>query len=165
MITNCGNTTCRPITPVESGVMPGGSVLSCGCGSAGPLPTIDQTIANIFNPYPVASASIDLRAMKCPCILISFTGIINIPAGAEPTINFNVVKSSCGQSVQIASYTFNTNDEEAQSTSFAFQCCDSSQCGQQCPTYTVEIANATTGTDGVIVNGNISVLAVEKICY
>ena len=67
-------------------------IVSCGCGSAGPLPILDLAGASIRNPYSVASVTIDTKKLKNPTVLIHFTGLINAPIGVVPNITFRIRK-------------------------------------------------------------------------
>lgn len=142
----------------------GNAILSCGCGSAGPLPILDLTGASIVNPYSVASTTINTKGMKCPSILINFTALINVPAGVLPNITFRLVKCMNGCSQQIGgSYTYSDAIDLLHSESFSFQFCDCGECCG-CITYSVEISNASLAQVGTTVSGTISALAVEKTC-
>ena len=143
---------------------PGKSILSCGCGAAGPLPVLDLTGASIVNPYSVASTSIDTRGMHCPTVLINFTALINVPAGVFPNITFRLVRciNGCSQYVG-GSYTSSSLINALSGKSFEFQICDCSVCCECC-TYTLEISNATLAQIGTTVSGQITALAVEEHC-
>lgn len=142
----------------------GKSILSCGCGAAGPLPVLDLTGASIVNPYSVASTSIDTRGMHCPTVLINFTALINVPAGVFPNITFRLVRciNGCSQYVG-GSYSYSDAIDVLHSESFSFQFCDCGECCG-CATYSVEISNASLLVAGTTVSGTISALAVEKSC-
>ena len=146
------------------GPEPGRAILNCGCGAAGPLPILDLAGASIINPYSVASVTIDTRGMKCPCVLINFTSLINVPVGVLPNISFRLVRTCNGCSQAIGG-TYNYSDaiNALHSESFSFQFCDCGECCGCC-TYTVEISNATLAQVGTTISGNISALAVEKTC-
>ena len=171
MITNCQNrsNTALAVTDSDSrkscaAPEPGKAILSCGAGAVGPLPILDLAGASIINPYSLASVTIDTRAMKCPCVLINFTGLINIPIGVLPNITFRLVRTidGCTQAVG-GSYNYSDAIDALHSESFAFQFCDCGQCCG-CATYSVEISNATLAHAGTTISGNISALAVEKAC-
>ena len=170
MATSCGNNvandelavadpaeTCRPQTP-------GKMIMSCGSGSAGPLPTLDLAGASIRNPYAVGSVTIDTRGLRCPTVLIHVTALINAPLGAIPSLTFRVTKccNGCSQSVG-SSLTSSSAINTLSGKTFEFQMCDSGECCGCC-TYTVEISNATLIQAGTSVSAQVSAIAVEKIC-
>ncbi|WP_123052788.1 DUF4489 domain-containing protein [Clostridium sp. JN-1] len=142
----------------------GGAVMKCGSGATGPLPILDLAGASIINPYSVASVTIDTRRLKCPSVLINFTGLINVPAGVIPSITFRLIKTCNGSSQSVGgSYTFSSAFELIHSESFSFQFCDCGDCCG-CTTYTVEISNATLAQAGTTVSGTVSAIAVENDC-
>ena len=139
-----------------------GVVLSCGSGSAGPLPMLDLAGASIINPYSVASVTLNMKGLKNPSVLITFIGLVTIPAGALPNISFRLRKSCNGASQSIGgSYNFSSLVDVLNSETFAFQVCDCGECCD-CATYTVEISNATLAQAGTIVSGTVSAIAVGK---
>ncbi len=150
-----GSTSC-PVSDRHS------AVINCGSGSAGPLPIMDLAGASIVSPYSVASVNLNLKGFKNPTVLITFTGLINVPAGALPNISFRL-KKSCGGSSQAigGSYNYSSAINVLQSQTFAFQVCDCGECCE-CVTYTVEISNATLAQAGTTVSGTISAIAVDN---
>ncbi len=171
---NCKNSNCNDLScnlskqcSKQCSCSPegGGAIMKCGCGSAGPLPILDLAGASIVNPYSVASVTVDTRGLKCPTILINFTGLINVPAGGViPSITFRLVKSCNGSTQSVGgSYTYSSAIDLIHSESFSFQFCDCGDCCG-CTTYTVEISNATLAQAGTTVSGTVSAIAVEKDC-
>lgn len=135
--------------------------LGCGSGSAGPLPVLDLAGASIVNPYAVASASLNLEGMKNPKVLLTFTGLINVPLGALPNISFRLVRACNGASQAVGgSFNYSSAIDVLHSDTFAFQVCDCGECCD-CVTYTVEVSNATLAAAGTTISGTISILAVD----
>lgn len=140
------------------------AVLSCGSGSVGPLPITDLAGASIVNPYSVASVTLDLKKLKHPSVLITFTGLISVPASALPSLTFRTVRTCNGASHAIGgSYTFSSAIEALHSETFCFQICDCMECCD-CATYTIEISNATLAQAGTTISGTVSALAVDRNC-
>lgn len=158
--TSCCSSSTVPTVPVAP-VSCNKTTLACGSGSAGPLPILDLAGASIVNPYPVASVSVDLRGMKRPNVLITFTGLVSIPLGALANISFRLLKSCNGASQAIGgNYNYTSALEVLHSETFSFQTCDCGECCD-CVTYTVEIANATLAQAGATVSGTVSAVAVD----
>lgn len=141
-----------------------GAVLSCGSGSAGPLPITDLAGASIVNPYSVASVTLNTKGLKKPSVLITFTGMISVPLGALPSLTFRVRKACNGASQAIGgSFSYSSAIDALHSDAFSFQICDCGECCD-CVTYTVEISNATLAQVGTTVSGTVSAIAVENGC-
>lgn len=136
-------------------------MVACGSGAAGPLPVMDLAGASIVNPYPVASVTVDLRGMRRPNVLITFTSLVSIPLGALANISFRIIRSCNGTSQAIGgSYNYTSAIEVLHSETFTFQTCDCGVCCD-CVTYTVEISNATLAQAGATVSGTVSAVAVD----
>lgn len=147
------------------GQQPGKAILKCGSGGVGPLPVISTPLSN---PIPVASVSIDTRAMECPKVLLHFTCQINLPADAGVNLNFMISRTTnCGCPQYIGgTFTFSDLVAVLEAESFSFQQCDCNTC-QDCVTYTVEIdpSSLIAVTAGVtITNATLTALAVEDLC-
>ena len=144
---------------------PGKAIMSCGCGSAGPLPATDLAGASIRNPYAVASVTINTEELRCPTVLIHVTALINSPLGVIPNIIFRVVKGCNNSGTQLVggSYAYASAIDLLEGKTFEFQLCDTGECCGCC-TYTVEISNATLAQAGTTVSAQISAIAVERLC-
>lgn len=143
----------------------GKAIISCGCGSAGPLPILDLAGASIRNPYSVASVTLNTKGLKNPKVLIHVTALINAPIGIITSLTFRLrkcCKDGCSQNVG-GSYTSSSAINVLSGKSFEFQICDCNECADCC-TYTLEISNATLAQAGTTVSAQISALAVEQIC-
>ena len=143
---------------------PGRSLLSCGSGGVGPLPILSTQLSR---PIPVASVSIDTTNMCNPKVLLTFTGLIVLPATILVSLNFIIIKTIDGGAPQPIGGT-NTFSELAsvlESESFSFQYCDCSP-SVGGTTYTVKLAPSSliAETAGLtITNATLCALAVETL--
>lgn len=143
---------------------PGRALLNVGSGGIGPMPIISTPLSR---PIPVTSVSIDTSCMCYPKVLLSFTSLICIPAGAAVTLNFIIVKTVGDGSPQAigGTHTFSSLVEVLESESFAFQYCDCNPAGGNV-TYTVQLepSSLISLTAGLtITNATLSALAVENL--
>ena len=92
--------------------------LGVAAGSIGPLPLIIP----VTDPISVVSVMVNTKDMQKATVLLNFTGIIGLPAGAAVTLNFQVTRSTNeGVSVPVGStYTFTRTAGELEADSFAF---------------------------------------------
>lgn len=143
---------------------PGRAILNVGCGGVGPLPIISTPLSR---PIPVASVSIDTSGMCNPKVLITFTGIISLPATIAVNLNFIIVKTTEHGSPQPigGTLTFSEIASVLESESFAFQHCDCNPgCGNITYTVQLETTSLIAETAGLtITNAILSALAVETL--
>jgi hypothetical protein len=125
---------------------------------------LDLAGSSIVNPYSVASVTLNLKGLRNPSVLVTFTGLINVPIGALPNITFRMRKSCNGASQAVGgSYTYSSAVDALHSETFCFQVCDCGECCD-CVTYTVEISNATLAQAGTTVSGTVSAIAADGRC-
>ena len=135
--------------------------LNASSGSVGPLPIINTLFSE---PISVVSTSINTRDMSTTNNLLTFTGIISLPAGISVTLNFEILRSlNNGAPIPVGStYTFSTLVVLLEAEAFSFQFFDSDVPPGQ---YTYSIRLSTNSiidiTPGLTVNNAVlSVLAV-----
>lgn len=142
---------------------PGRAILSCGSGSVGPMPLISTTFSS---PMTITSVTIDTTRMCNPRVLLSFTGLICLPANILISLNFIIEKSVNGGAPQaIGTHTFTELAGALESKPFCFQHCDCSPLVGG-TTYTVKVQPSSfiSETAGLTINGTLSALAVETLC-
>jgi hypothetical protein len=135
--------------------------LNASSGSAGPLPIITTLLAD---PINVVSVSVDARRFKDPRVLLTFTGIINLPLGISVTLNFQINRSTGDGSSKVGStYTFSTLVDILEAESFAFQFFDSDIAPGHY-TYSVELSTNSIIdiTPGLTIAATLSALAVDE---
>jgi len=135
--------------------------LNAATGGAGPLPVITTLFSD---PITVVSVTLDADRLRNPSILLTFTGIVNLPLGISVTLNFELLRSRGGGApVNVGStYTFSTTVVVLEAESFAFQFFDSNL---DPGTYTYTVVLSTNSiidiTPGLtIVNATLSALGV-----
>jgi hypothetical protein len=134
--------------------------ISAASGGVGPLPLITTLLASHIN---VVSAAIDTTDMGKTNILLTFTGIINLPLGISVTLNFQIqrVKNN-GTAMNIgSSFTFATTVNILESEAFSFQFMDEDmEEGYYLYSVNLSTNSVIDVTPGATVNGVLSVLAV-----
>ncbi len=136
--------------------------LNASTGGAGPLPVITTLLAD---PINVVSVGIDTSEFRRPDILLTFTGIVNLPLGISVTLNFQIFRSTDDGAAPVGStYTFSTLVNVLESEAFSFQFFDTNLEPNNY-TYTVQlntnsIIDITPGL--TITNATLSALAVDR---
>jgi len=138
--------------------------LNAATGGAGPLPIITTAFAN---PITVVSVNINASRISDPSILLTFTGIINLPLGVSVTLNFELQRANEeGAVTNVGStYTFSTLATILESEAFSFQFFDA-HVNPGIYTYTVQLSTNSIIdiTPGVTVtNATLSALAAESV--
>jgi len=141
---------------------PGRALLSCGSGGIGPMPIISTPLSR---PIPVCSVSLDTTRLSNPRVLLTFTGLICLPATILVNLNFIIEKCVEGGAPQAigGTHTFCEIASVLESESFCFQYCDCCPC-TSCTTYTVKLepSSLISETAGLtITNATLTALAVE----
>ena len=67
--------------------------LNAATGGAGPRPVITTLFSD---PITVVSVTLDADRLRNPSILLTFTGIVNLPLGISVTLNFELLRSRGG---------------------------------------------------------------------
>ena len=82
-------------------------VLNAATCGAGPQPVIKTLISD---PITVVSVTLDADRLSNPSILLTFTGIVNLPLGISVTLNFEILRTKDnGAPINVGStYTFAT---------------------------------------------------------
>ncbi len=138
--------------------------LNAATGGAGPLPVFTTLLAN---PITVVDVTIDTRKMRNPVVLLTYTSIINLPAGISVTLNLGVTRSRQGGTpVPVGStYTFaQFLPTVLEAESFSFQLFDNN-IAPGVYTYTVELSTNSIidFTPGLTINNaTLSALAVDN---
>ena len=136
--------------------------LNATTGGAGPLPIITTLLAD---PINVVSTGIDVSEFRRPSVLLTFTGIVNLPLGISVTLNFQLLRSTDDGAAPVGStYTFSTLVNVLESEAFSFQFFDTTLDPAHY-TYTVQlntnsIIDVTPGL--TITNATLSALAVDQ---
>lgn len=139
-------------------------VVSSATGSAGPL----AATAALVTPINVVSTNVNTCRLGTTDNLVSFSGIITIPAVTAvttTTLVFQVLRSSCiGSAITVGSaYTFSVSTAALTSQSFSFSFTDSNVAPG---TYTYSVQLATGSVVGVagttILNATLNVTATRK---
>lgn len=137
--------------------------LNASTGGAGPLPVITTLFSD---PITVVSVTLDAERLSNPSILLTFTGIVNLPLGISVTLNFEILRTKGGgPPVNVGStYTFATTVTVLEAESFAFQFFDSNL---DSGTYTYTVVLSTNSiidiTPGLtVVNATLSALGVSN---
>ncbi len=137
-------------------------VLSASTGGAGPLPVITTLLAA---PLNVVSTGIDVSEFSRPNVLLTFTGIVNLPLGISVTLNFQIVRATDDGATPVGStYTFATLVNVLESEAFSFQFFDVNL-EPDSYTYTVQLSTNSIIdiTPGLtITNATLSALAVDQ---
>ncbi len=138
-------------------------VLNAATGGAGPLPIINTLFAD---PINVVSVTLDADRLVDPSILLTFTGIVNLPLGISVTLNFEIMRiKDNGAPIKVGStYTFSTIVDVLEAEAFSFQFFDNNL---DPGTYTYSVVLSTNSiidiTPGAtIVNGTLSALGVGE---
>ncbi|HPK15451.1 MAG: hypothetical protein BWY35_01565 [Firmicutes bacterium ADurb.Bin248] len=138
-------------------------VLNAATGGAGPLPVITTLFSD---PITVVSVTLDADRLSNPSILLTFTGIVNLPLGISVTLNFEILRTKDnGAPINVGStYTFATTVNVLEAESFAFQFFDSNL---DPGTYTYTVVLSTNSiidiTPGLtVVNATLSALGVSN---
>lgn len=152
------NGSCVPSTVRGSSV-----VLNAATGGVGPLPVITTLFSD---PINVVSVTLDADRLHDPSILLTFTGIVNLPLGISVTLNFEILRiKDNGAPINVGStYTFATQVVVLEAESFAFQFFDSNL---DPGTYTYSVVLSTNSiidiTPGLtVVNATLSALGVSN---
>ncbi len=139
------------------------TVLNASTGGAGPLPVVTTLFSD---PISVVSVTLDADRLYDPSILLTFTGIVNLPLGISVTLNFEILRiKDNGAPISVGStYTFATTVTVLESESFAFQYFDSNL---DPGTYTYSVVLSTNSiidiTPGLtVVNATLSALGVSN---
>lgn len=136
--------------------------LNATTGGAGPLPIITTLLAD---PINVVSTGIDTSDFRRPSVLLTFTGIVNLPLGISVTLNFQIFRSTDDGAAPVGStYTFSTLVNVLEAEAFSFQFFDYNLEPNNY-TYTVQlntnsIIDITPGL--TINNATLSALAVDQ---
>jgi hypothetical protein len=141
--------------------------VSSTTGSAGPLSATAAAVP-LATPINVVSTNINTCRLGATDNLISFSGLITIPAATKPTITtliFQVLRSSCiGSAIAVGSaYTFSVSTTDFTSQSFNFSFTDSNV-APGTYTYSVQLApGSIIGVAGTtILNATLNVTATKK---
>jgi len=164
-----------------SGLISGKAILRCNKSNFGttnillPTPPFVQTLNQ-----PVASVTIDTSCLRCPNILISFDGILDISNllnnFIQSTFTFTLFRDCKGHRIREAIATFNynvihfspffdINSKASHTLCFQHSSCDDS-C-DDCCTYILElsrISDFNPVTETISINGKLCALAVESPC-
>jgi len=136
--------------------------LNASTGSAGPLPIITTLFGD---PISVVDVTINTNGMSEPVVLLTFTGILNLPLGVSVTLNFEIMRSQDGGApVSIGStYTYADVLDILASKSFAFQYFDNNL-APGVYTYAVQLSTNSIIdiTPGLTVSATLSALAVDN---
>ena len=137
--------------------------LNASTGGAGPLPLITTLLAQ---PISIVDVTIDTNGMKSPAVLLNFTSIISVPAGAAVTLNFELKRSlNDGAPISVGStYTFAAIVAALEAESFGFQFFDNNLTNGKY-TYSVELSTNSiiSITPGLTINNaTLSALAVDN---
>jgi hypothetical protein len=136
-------------------------VLNAATGGVGPLPVITTLFSD---PIHVVSVTLDAGRLNDPSILLTFTGIMNLPMCICVTLNFEILRmKDDGAPVSVGStYTFATAADVLEAESFAFQYFDSNL---DPGTYTYTVALSTNSIIDImpgltVMNATLSALGV-----
>ena len=141
--------------------------VSSTTGSAGPLSATTAAVP-LVSPSNVVSTNISTCRLGTTDNLVSFSGIITIPAATKATTTtliFQVLRSSClGNAVAVGStYTFSVSTTDLTSQSFNFGFKDNNV-APGTYTYSVQLAAGSvigvTGT--IIMNATLNITATKK---
>lgn len=147
------------------------TILSCGTGSGLIIPDHEERRSQLFNPYVIASVSIDTSELKKANVKIDFSAIILFREndGDDLRLTFQLSKVYVhGGKVALGTWTFERDFEsdEAVETadSFGFTWCECDAC-PGCAYYTVELINVESDdVDFVaITSPSINALAVGPL--
>ncbi|MGI5912997.1 MAG: DUF4489 domain-containing protein [Syntrophomonadaceae bacterium] len=168
------------------------TILACGSGTGVVLPDHNERNAQLFNPYVVASVSIDTSMLVRPTIKVDFSALITykesgycpsdlrltfqlvkvcdngakIPLGTWNYERFLDISSLCIAGVQTDNAIGGGFIDFETVDSFAFTFCECHDCPGCCH-YMVEIVNAETNNvdHPAISNGSITALAVGPLAF
>ncbi len=138
--------------------------LNAATGGAGPLPVITTLLSR---PITIVDVTIDTRKMRNPSVLLTYTSILNLPAGITVTLNHEVVRSSQGGTPVPVGSTFTFAQflpTVLEAESFSFQYFDNNV-APGVYTYTVELSTNSIIdiTPGLTINNaTLSALAVDN---
>ncbi len=147
------------------------TILSCGNGSGLIIPEHNQNNSQLFNPYVIASVSINTSELKRANVKIDFSAIIlfNDDDSDDLRLTFQLSKSFMnGSKIALGTWNFERFTTDGSRfelvDSFGFTFCECAAC-PGCAYYTVELTNAeTNNVDCVaITSPNISALAVGPL--
>ena len=117
---SCRSQASRECPDAVSRRDPPSAVLNAATGGAGPLPVITTLLAD---PISVVSVTLDAGNLRNPSILLTFTGMVNLPIGVSVTLNFEVIRvKDNGAPIKVGpTHTFSSIVSVLESESFAFQ--------------------------------------------
>jgi len=147
------------------------TILACGQGSGLIIPDHAEANSQLFNPYTVASVSIDTSELKKANIKIDFSSVITFREddGDDLRLTFQLSKAyQFGQKIPLATFTFERDlefDEAVELTdSFCFTWCECDAC-PGCAYYTVELINVESDDVdfAAITSPAINVIAVGPL--
>lgn len=179
---------CPPVPPMPHANI-NQTILACGTGSGIILPSHRESQSQLYNPYVVASVSLDISRLIEPTVKLDFSSIITYKEeGHWPSdlrLVFRLSKNCNGASIHLGTWNFERFFDvdhgilaDAQQTnsdyclkvqteivdSFGFTWCECKAC-PGCCVYSVELINVESkNVDYSAVNNpSINALAVGKL--
>ncbi len=146
------------------------TVLSCGNGTGIIVPVHTNANSQLFNPYVIASVSIDTSEFKKASIKIDFSSVILFrqTEGNALQLTFQLSKVySCGGKIALGTWNFvrefelGIGESFESVDSFGFTWCECNVC-RGCAYYTVELIQVenSVANSATIINPTINALAV-----